>query len=144
MKNIRLSQVMMLMSLALGSTFTMLSYNNTPKYAHDKTKQGKQKAKDAEKQSQKGKKEMKCIEADLNKIKREFEKDHNAERAHEELDKMNHRIKRAVQDMKEQENAGRMYETHEHTLNRKLKEVRKYVKDHAAQQKAENKKKKNK
>jgi len=144
MKNLRLSQVVMLMSLALGSTFTMLSYNNTPKYAHDKTKDGKQKAKDADKNAQKGKKEMKCIETDLNKIKREFEKDNNAERANQELDKINHRIKRAVQDMKDQEQAGRMYETHEHTLNRKLKEVRKYVKDHAAKSKQENKKNKNK
>jgi hypothetical protein len=83
----------------------------------------------AQKESrQNGKDCMKNIEHDLSKIMREFKKNHDVEAANNQLDKMPARIKKAVAKMKQNEEHGRMWETHQHTLKRKLKDARQEVK----------------
>jgi len=133
MKKIISLQVCMLMSLAVGSTFMVDAYGNTNKYA--KGKPAHQSMQDDEKKA------MKDIEKDLHMIKSEFNKDHNALKANKELDKMPARIKKAISEMKAHEKAGKMWKTHESTLNRKVKGLREYIKHHTQLKNKNNKKK---
>jgi len=73
---------------------------------------------------------MKEIETSLHKIKMAFEKNHDAREANEKLEAIPARIKKAVARLKADEEAGTMYKTHERTLNRKLKGLRMYIKNH--------------
>ena len=122
MKKITSLQVAFLMSLALGSSFMTECYGKSDKYAEKSAKAKPVKS---------GKKDtIKCIEADLHKIKRAFQKNHNKEEALEHLRALEPRIKALIASLKKSEVHGKMWETHEHTLNRKLREVREYVKNH--------------
>ena len=80
----------------------------------------------------KGRLSMKTIENELHSIKREFERTHDAKAAHKKLEHIPAQIKDVVAQLKAEEKRGRsweprLWETHEHTLNRKLKNVREYI-----------------
>jgi len=125
MKKIISLKTTLLMGLAIGSSLTIDAYNNTNKYASKDTK------KSAKKSSSEHRASMKSIENDLYKIKQDFKKNHDAAAAHAKLEAMPAMIKSVVAEMKKSENHGKLWETHEHTLNRKLREVREFVKNHA-------------
>jgi len=125
MKKIISLQTMLLMGLAIGSSYTIDAYNNTNKYASKDTK------KCAKTSSSQHRTSMKSIENDLYKIKQDFKKNHDSSAAHAKLEAIPAKIKSSVAEMKKNENYGKLWETHEHTLNRKLREVREYVKNNA-------------
>lgn len=108
--------VLVLMGLALGSTSMVDAYNNSPKYASKETKKNNKQPKC-----------MKNLEKDLKKIKQEFKKSGDAQIANKKLSAIPAQIKKIVAELKAHEVHGKMWEVHEHTLNRKLREVREYV-----------------
>jgi len=75
----------------------------------------------------KGRLSMKTIENELHSIKREFERTHDAKAAHKKLEHIPAQIKDVVAQLKAEEKRGRSWEPNEHTLNRKLKNVREYI-----------------
>ena len=123
MKKFTSLQVAFLMSLALGSTFMIECYGGSDKYADKSEKAGKSK-KIAKEDT------MKCIEAELHKVRREFKKSGDRGVALEKLRALESRIKALVSRLKKSEKHGKMWETHEHTLNRKLREAREQVQKH--------------
>ena len=114
---------MMLMSLAIGSSFMTECYGKTDKYANKSEKLGK---------SQKAEKEetMKCLQRQLHKIKRAFEKNHNREEALAKLEALEPKIKALIARLKKSEQHGKMWEIHEHTLNRQLRDIREFVQNY--------------
>jgi hypothetical protein len=124
MKKFTSLQFMMLMSLAVGSSFMTECYGGSDKYADKSEKLGKSKR--VEKKD-----DMKCIERDLRQIRRDFKKSGDRKEALERLRALEPRIKELIARLKQSEKHGKIWETHEHTLNRKLREARQYVEDHA-------------
>lgn len=116
MKKLISMHVLILMSLTLGSVSMVQAYNNSPKYASKETKK-----------NNKQPRSMKVLEKDLKKIKQEFKKSGDTQAANEKLDAIPARIKKIIAEMKAHELHGKMWEVHEHTLNRKLREAREYV-----------------
>jgi len=123
MKKLISLQAVMLMSLAVGSTSLM--------QADEECAQNKMKTERRSKREESGKEMMKKIEREFHKIKMRFEKDHDKQTALEKLDRMPERIKKCVELLKSEEKSGRIYRTHERTLNRKLDGLRRYIKEHA-------------
>jgi len=60
-----------------------------------------------------------------------LKKNHDARAAHKKLDAIPSQIKRVVAEMRKNEEHGKIWETHKHTLHRKLNEVRKYIEEHS-------------
>jgi len=133
MKKFTSLQFMMLMSLAVGSSFVTECYGGSDKYADKSEKLGKsKKSKPVAKKD-----DMKCIERELRQIRRDFKKSGNRKEALERLRALEPRIEKLIACLKQSEKHGKIWETHEHTLNRKLRETRQYVKDHAKKDKVE-------
>lgn len=124
MKKITSLQFLTLMTLALGSSFVTECYGGSDKYA-DKSKKSAS--------SKGGQKEesMKCLEKQLHQIKREFKKNHDQDEALRKLKALEPKIKALIARMKKSEKHGKMWEVHEHTLNRKLREIRDYVQNYS-------------
>jgi len=99
-------------------------YGGSDKYADKSEKLGKSKR--VEKEDC-----MKSIESELRKIQRDFKKSGDRKEALERLRALEPRIKELIARLKQSEKHGKIWETHEHTLNRKLREARQYVEDHA-------------
>lgn len=112
MKKITSLQFLMFMSLALGSSYMMIA----------KESQAKQKVAQEVKPVS-----MKSIEHCLNKIRQDFEKSGDAAAANKALKQVEKDIKKCVSELKAKEKHGKMYEVHQHTLERKLEEVRNFV-----------------
>jgi len=70
---------------------------------------------------------MKAIEKQLEEIKRHFTKDHDAKAAKRKLKAIPAKIKKAAASMKKHSEHGKMWEVHEHTLQRKLQEVQDFI-----------------
>jgi len=115
MKKFTSLQCMMLMSLALGSSLV------TPVHAKAETIKKDQVSHDS----------MKKIEKDLKRIRQEFKKSNNRQKALQELKKIETRVKAFIKHLKVSEKHGSMWEVHEHTLNRKLKEARECINKHS-------------
>jgi len=111
----------MLMGLALGSTSFVEAYGNTYKY-------------DSKDNKMSGKELMHSIEKDLKKIKHRFEENHNVQVANRKLDLIPERIKTCAMKFKREERRDgahiRLWQTHKHTLQRELRDVREYVEKH--------------
>jgi small-conductance mechanosensitive channel len=136
MKKNKSTQFMILMSLALGSSFITACYGNSDKYADPATKRAQSSKKNVKAQDT-----MKKIEADLYKIKREFKKSGHRQNALEQLKDLEIRIKQLIVRLKADEKHGAIWKTHEHTLNRKLRETREYIQNHEHKNGAQSKKK---
>lgn len=70
---------------------------------------------------------MKQIECDLHQVRHKFDQSGNREQAMAKLESIQVRIEQLVTRMKQSEEHGKMWEIHEHTLNRKLDALRKYI-----------------
>jgi hypothetical protein len=124
MKKLLSLQALMLMSLVIGSTSLIEAYNNSNKYASKETKKNNKIPAQSDKAS------MKSIEKLLHEIQREFEKSNDAKAANKKLNAIPAQIKKAIATMKKDEKHGKIWETHLHTLNRKLREIREYIQKH--------------
>ena len=135
MKKFTALQLLLGMGFITG-TLSLDAYGSSDKYAKqaerkkEKEKKRYPQAKSDDKAKKQCQENMKSIEAQLRKIKRQFQKDHNASQALEQLKALEPKIKSVIANMKKNEQHGKMYEVHEHTLQRKLKKVREYVKSH--------------
>jgi hypothetical protein len=137
MKKFTSLQFMMLMSLAVGSSFVTECYGGSDKYADKSEKLGKSKSKPVAKNNAKKDDSMKCIESELRKIRRDFRKSNDRQQALDRLRALEPRIKALIARLKNSEEHGKIWETHEHTLNRKLRETREYVQGRAQKDKVE-------
>lgn len=135
MKKNKSTQFMILMSLALGSSFITECYGKSDKYADPATKRT-----ESSKKNVKAQDTMKKIEADLYKIRREFKKSGHRQNALEQLKALEIRIKELIVKLKANEKHGAIWKTHEHTLNRKLRETREYIQNHEYKDVAQSKK----
>jgi len=113
---------MTLMSLAIGSSFVTECYGGKDKYANKSEKLEKSKPEKLD--------TMKCLEKQIHKIKRAFQKNHNKQEALEKLRALEPKIKALIARLKKSEQHGKMWEVHEHTLNRQLRDVRKFVEEY--------------
>lgn len=123
------------MSLALGSSFITECYGSSDKYADPATKRAQSSKKNVQAQDS-----MKKIETDLYKIRREFKKSGHRQNALEQLKALEIRIKELIIRLKADEKHGAIWKTHEHTLNRKLRETREYIQNHEQKDVAQSKK----
>ncbi|MBV8661221.1 MAG: hypothetical protein JO129_03705 [Candidatus Dependentiae bacterium] len=112
-KNLLSLRSLLFLSIVMGSTFVMEATPNSNKSSVSVNK----------------KSSIKSIERNLSKIKRDFQRDNDAKAANKKLDKIAKEIKQAIAELKRSEN--HMWKVHERTLNKKLSEVRKYVKEHS-------------
>lgn len=135
MKKNKSTQFMILMSLALGSSFITECYGKSDKYADPATIRAQSSKKNVKAQDS-----MKKIEADLYKIRREFKKSGHRQNALEQLKALEIRIKELIVRLKADEKHGAIWKTHEHTLNRKLREAREYIQNHEQKDVAQSKK----
>jgi len=126
------------MGLVIGSASLLQAYGDSNKYANNDAKKSAKKVKAAKVKPAKkeadacsDKATMKSIEKELRNIRRAFDKSGDAAAANERLSCIPAQIKQVVADMKKHEVHGKIWETHEHTLNRKLKEARAHVKHNA-------------
>lgn len=133
MKKIISLQVLVAMGLVIGSASLLQAYGDTNKYANNDAKKSVKKAKPAKKEAGAchDKATMKSIEKELRNIQRDFDKSGDAAAANQRLNCIPAQIKQVIAAMKQNEEHGKIWETHEHTLNRKLKEARVHIKNHA-------------
>lgn len=120
-KNMLPLRALLLLSVVAGSTFIVEANYSSSSYSYSSKSS-------VERKSNK-KSTMKSIERDLAKIKRDFQRNHDAQQAHRKLDRVPREIKQAIADLKRNENS--MWRAHERALNRKLHEVRRYVREHS-------------
>ena len=129
MKKIISLQVLVAMGLVIGSASLIQAYGDSNKYANNDAKKSVKKAKPTkESGSCHDKATMKSIEKELRNVRRDFDKSGDAAAANERLSCIPAQIKQVIAAMKQNEEHGKIWETHEHTLNRKLKEARAHIK----------------
>lgn len=116
MKKNTMLRLMALLTLVTSSSFIM---------------QARSERSQASECQESGKGSMKKIEREISQILKSFRKDNDADKANSKLDAVAPKIKRAVAKMKKSEEHGSMWEVHQHTLERKLREARAYVTKHA-------------
>ncbi|MBP6870258.1 hypothetical protein KBC04_05220 [Candidatus Babeliales bacterium] len=116
MKNYSKLHILFAMGIVFSSTAMVQAYGSSSKKS------------DSQEVSRGGGKHcMKNIEHDLSMIMKDFRKDHDVSATNSKLDALEPRIKKSVAAMKKNEEHGKMWETHENTLHRKLKEARQEV-----------------
>jgi len=136
MKKIISLQVLVAMGLVIGSASLIEAYGDSNKYANNDAKKSLKKTKSATRPVKESgacsdKATMKSIERELHNVRRDFDKSGDAAAANERLSCIPAQIKQVIASMKNNEVHGKIWETHEHTLNRKLKEARAHVKRNA-------------
>ncbi len=133
MKKIISLQVLVAMALVICSASLLQAYGDSNKYANNDAKKAVKKVKPAKKEAgaYHDKVTMKSIEKELRNIRRDFDKSGDAAAANERLSCIPAQIKQVIADMKKNEVHGKIWETHEHTLNRKLKDARAHIKSNA-------------
>jgi len=113
-KNMLSLRALLFLSVAMGSTFVMdatYSSNSSSRSSINK------------------KSTIKSIERELDRIKRDFQRNHDAQAANRKLRRIPSQIKEAVAQLRRNEN--HMWKDHERTLNRKLNHVRDYVRNNS-------------
>ncbi len=130
MKKIISLHVIVAMSLTIGSASLIEAFGNVNKYAPKNVKMNKGSVKKNHNAT------MHSIEDELHSIRHDFKENGDVSAANKRLDCIPAQIEQVVADMKNHEVHGKMWEVHEHTLNRKLRSARKLVnKSHEASEK---------
>jgi len=78
-------------------------------------------------ETQANKKSMKDIEKEIAKVRQQFKKNGDSSIAIKQLKNLERRVAKLVAKMKKDEVHGKMWEIHQHTLERKIKEAREFV-----------------
>lgn len=116
--------------VAYGSTnMSQADENSEQSCSEKKSKKTKAVKKQPKKERQlmEHKDSMSLIEKDLKRIKKACVKPCDAKKAMDELKVIEDRVKKLIKNLKQSEKHGAMWEVHEHTLNRKVRETREYI-----------------
>lgn len=138
MKNISKLHLLFAMGIIFGSNAIVEAYEKstdqeeTPKHTRSKKEESKKKASGKKASGKKshecGKATMKKLEHEISQVVAQFKKDKDADHACNELDKIAQKIKKDVAQMKKEEEHGQMWKVHQHTLERKLRNARNFIK----------------
>lgn len=137
MKNISKLHLLFAMGIIFGSNAMMQAYeessykNDAPQQTRSKKECSKKKSPEKKSSESSGKSTMKKLEREISEVVSQFKTDKDAKLAYKKLDDIAQKIKQDVAQMKKEEKHGQMWKVHQHTLERKLKEARKFIKKHS-------------